>query len=153
MDFLLFSLGFTLIHIGAYYVAGMVNYSFTKDLYGGENGLLTSFLRDMSDPDQSRRVNRMLLPAQLARGLLMSVVLYPVLDHLGDISFGLRFLFLGGLMFIYADLASAAPFSNNIEGLVYMKRRFVEKSVFWKIQSEALVYSAVFGGAAAWFLF
>lgn len=153
MEYLLFSLGFTVIHFGAYYVAGMVNYSFTKDLYGGEDGLFAPFLRDMSDPEQSRRVNRMLLPAQLARGLLMSVVLYPVLDHLGEVSLGLRFLFLGGLMFIYTDLAAATPFSNNIEGLVYMKRRFVEKSVFWKIQSEALIYAVVFGGVAAWLLF
>lgn len=153
MEYLLFSLGFTAIHIGAYYVAGGVNYSFTKDLYGGEDGLYTSFLRDMSEPQQRGRVNRLLLPAQIARGLLMSAVLYAVLDHLRDMPFGLRFLFLGGLMFIYTDLASATPFSNNIEGLVYMKRRFVEKSVFWMIQSEALVYAVVFGGAAAWLLF
>lgn len=56
-------------------------------------------------------------------------------------------------MFVYLDLCSACPFSNTIEGLVYMKKRFVEKSVFLKITSEALVYSLLFGGLGAWLLF
>jgi hypothetical protein len=56
-------------------------------------------------------------------------------------------------MLVYTDLAAATPFSNNIEGLVYMKRKFVRPNVFWRIQSEALVYSTVFGGLAAWTLF
>lgn len=153
MEYLVFSLLFVVIHTVAYYVAGAINYSFTKDLYGGEGALYTDFLRDMSDPKESAGVNKRLIPAQLVRALLMSVVLYPILPALGDLSFGLRFGFLAGLTFIYLDLCSACPFSNTIEGLVYMKKRFVEKSVFLKITSEAVVYSLLFGGFGAWLLF
>ena len=28
-------------------------------------------------------------------------------------------------MFVYADFASAIPFSNTIEGIVYLKKEFV----------------------------
>lgn len=51
------------------------------------------------------------------------------------------------------ERGSACPFSNTIEGLVYMKKRFVQKSVFLKITSEAVVYSLLFGGFGAWLLF
>lgn len=61
--------------------------------------------------------------------------------------------FLAGLMFVYTDLASATPFSNNIEGLVYLKRRFTTRDVFWRIQAEAVMYSVLFGAFAAWLLF
>ena len=82
----------------------------------------------------------------------MSVVLYPVLGGLGELSFGMRFLFLGGLMFVYADFCSAIPFSNTLEGLIYMKPEFVKRKVFWTIQMEAVIYSVLFGLAASWLL-
>lgn len=34
-----------------------------------------------------------------------------------------------------------------------MKKRFVRPDVFWRIQSEAIVYSTLFGSLAAWTLF
>ena len=83
----------------------------------------------------------------------MSVVLYPILPFLDELSFGMRFLFMVGLMFIYADFSSAIPFSNTIEGLVYLKKEFVAKKVFWTIQLEAIIYSIMFGLLSAWLLF
>ncbi|MFP4006248.1 MAG: hypothetical protein ACLFUR_06020 [Candidatus Hadarchaeia archaeon] len=82
----------------------------------------------------------------------MSVVLYPILDSLGELSFALRFAFFAGLMFIYTDLASAAPFIN-IEGFVYLKKQYVQKEAFWKIELEMVIYSILFGLLAAWLLF
>lgn len=154
MEYVGFSLGFFVIHLIAYVIAGVLNQQLlTRELYGGEGALLTAFLRDMDDPSEKQRSGRLMLPAQLARAVLMSIVLYPILDTLGELSYSVRFAFLAGLMFVYADLASATPFSNNIEGLVYLQRRFVRWSVFWRIQSEAIVYALLFGGAAAWLLF
>lgn len=94
-----------------------------------------------------------MLPAQLLRALLMSVVLYPVLDALGELAYPARFAVLGGLMLVYADIASACPFPNTIEGLVYLRERFVNAGAFWRLQSEAVIYSVLFGGLAAWLLF
>ncbi|MFP4634992.1 MAG: hypothetical protein ACLFRD_03950 [Nitriliruptoraceae bacterium] len=154
MEYVGFSLGFLVIHLIAYVVAGVLNQQLlTKDLYGGEGALLTAFMRDMDDPTERQRSGRVMLPAQFVRAVLMSAVLYPVLDALSAMPYGLRFAFLAGLMFVYADLAAATPFSNNIEGLVYLQPRFVRPDVFWRIQSEAIVYALLFGGVAAWLLF
>jgi len=82
----------------------------------------------------------------------MSLVLFPVLPYLQELTNEMQFIFMATLMFVYADFASAVPFSNTIEGVVYMKKEFVEKRVFWTIQLEAILYSAMFGLLSAWIL-
>ncbi len=141
-----------MIHTIVYYIAGAINYQFSKNLYGGRDQLYKSFLRNMSDPSEALNVNKKIIPIQLVRAVLMSIVLYPVLGVLGDLSFGLRFLFFGGIMFVYADFCSAIPFSNTLEGLIYMKPEFVKRKVFWTIQMEAVIYGLLFGLAASWLL-
>jgi hypothetical protein len=107
----------------------------------------------MSDPKEAMGVNKKIIPIQLVRAVFMSVVLYPVIGFVGDLSFGLRFLFMGGIMLVYADFCSAIPFSNTLEGVIYMKPEFVKPRVFWTIQMEAIIYSVIFGLAASWLLF
>src|SRR6056297_2037817 len=152
MEYILFSLWFTLIHIGAYTIAGMAALNLSRDLYEGEKRLL-DFLSDMSEGGENTRVKRLFLPAQLLRGVLMSLVLYPVVPLLGGISFGGRFAFLLGLMFIYTDFAGAVPFPHNIEGWVYMRSRYLRKDRLWKLYFEILIYSLLFAGLTAWLLF
>lgn len=153
MEYLVFSGLFIISHIFAYYLAGAITYPlFYEHLHGGADSLYGSFLRDMTDPAEKKRQGMLLIPAQVARGLLMSLVLYPVLGYLGEISFGLQFAFMAGLMFVYADLASAVPFSNTIEGIVYMKPRFIREA-FWKTQIEAVIYAATMGAFAGLYLF
>lgn len=106
----------------------------------------------MEDKQESKRVAKLLLPSQFLRSILMSLVLYPILPYLRELSFGIQFLFMGGLMFIYADFSSAIPFSNTIEGLLYLKKPFVTKKNFWTIQLEAILYSTLFGLFSAWIL-
>lgn len=150
MDYVWFTVWFTVAHLVAYIVAGVLNLRLTRDLYEGDDALFAPFLRDVAQPAEQQRQGIVMWPAQLARGVLMSVVLYPVLTPLTDLSFLVRFGFLAGLMFVYADLAAATPFSNTVEGLVYMKRRYVRADVFWRVQSEAIVYSLLFGALAGW---
>lgn len=152
MELLRFSLGFTLIHIAAYMLAGMLAFRISHDLYNGQQRLL-DFITDMSEGGESGRVKKLFLPAQLLRGVLMSLVLYPVLPFLGEISFGGRFVFLFGLMFIYSDFASAVPFPHNIEGWVYLKSRYLQKNRLWKLYFEIVIYSLLFAGFSAWLLF
>ena len=151
MNYLLFSLGFIIIHTALYVLAGLIDLQFTHHLYAGENRLF-DFLRDMDDEEENQYVARTHIPAQIVRGLLMSVVLYPILDPLSDISFLLRFAFFAGLMFVYTDLASATPFTN-IEGLVYLKEQYVRKEAFLKIEIEMVIYSFLFGLLSSWILF
>jgi len=106
----------------------------------------------MDDEKESKRIAKLLVPSQFIRAILMSLVLYPILPFLRELPFGMQFIFMASLMFVYADFASAIPFSNTIEGLVYLKKEFVKKKVFWTIQLEAILYSIMFGLLSAWFL-
>jgi hypothetical protein len=148
-----FSLGFFVVHLGAYVVAGVLTQMWSKDIYHGRDALLHPVLRDVSEEAERQRQGRLMLPAQLLRAVLMSVVLYPLLDALGAFAYPTRAAVLGGLMLVYADIASASPFPNTIEGLVYLRARFVTASAFWRLQSEAVIYSVLFGASAAWLLF
>lgn len=148
-----FSLAFFAVHLVCYIVAGVIDKQLAKRFYEGKERLFKSFFRDMEDKKESLRIAGILLPAQFVRAILMSMVLYPILPFLKELSFGMRFLFMSGLMFVYADLSSAVPFSNTIEGLVYLKKRFVKKDVFWIIQLEAILYSLMFGFLSSRLLF
>jgi hypothetical protein len=147
-DYAVFVAGFTVVHT----VAGLVELQFADYIYGGEQRRV-DFVRDMTIPEESDRIGLVFLPAQLVRGVLMAVVLLPLLGPIGELDFVVRVAFLGGLMFIYADLASAVPFPNTIEGLVYLESRYVQRDAFVTIQFEALLYSLLFGLAAGWLLF
>ena len=132
----------------AYTVAGALILKVSKRIYEGKCRMM-DYVRDMSDQNESRHVQRWFLPAQLVRGLLLSVVLYPVLSPMGEMDFGTRFAFLADLMFIYTHIACAAPCADNIEGFVYMKPRYFVRTAFFKYQLEMLVYSALFAAAGA----
>ncbi len=153
MRYVWFSAGFFAVHLAAYVIAGVVTQLWSKDIYHGPDALLHPVVRDVSGEAERRRQGKLMVPAQLVRALLMSVVLYPLLDALGALAFPVRALVLGGLMLVYADVASATPFPNTIEGLVYLRERFITADAFWRLQSEALIYSLLFGTSAAWLLF
>ena len=151
MEYLQFSFWFVVIHIFSYTVAGAVALKISGDLYRGENRLL-NFIRDMDDSRESSHVQKYFIPAQVFRGLLMSIDFYPILGVIGEISFLYIFLFVAGLMFLFTDFASAIPFPNNIEGFVYIKKRYLKKEFFWKLYFEMIVYSLIFAFLFASFL-
>jgi len=152
IEYAVFVAGFTVIHTLAYTVAGLIELQFADFIYGGEDRRV-DFVRDVTIPEESSWVGRAFLPAQLARGVLMAIVLLPLLGAIEDLTYGIRVAFLAGLMFVYADLASAVPFPNTIEGLVYLQEKYVSRDAFLAIQFEAVVYSLLFGLSAGWFLF
>ena len=152
IDYLKFSLLFFVIHLACYIFAGLIDLQLAKKMYVGKNRLYKSFFRDMENQEEASRIGKLMIPSQFVRAIFMSIVLYPILSFLKEMTFLFQFLFMGGLMFVYADFASAIPFSNTIEGLVYLKKEFVEKKVFWTIQLEAIIYSILFGLLSAWLL-
>jgi hypothetical protein len=147
-----FSLLFFAIHFVCYIIAGVIDLQLARKMYSGKDRLYKSFFRNMDDKKESMRIAKLLIPSQFIRGILMSIVLYPILPFLGELSFAMKFIFMSSLMFVYADFASAIPFSNTIEGVVYLKKEFVAKKVFWTIQFEAIMYSLMFGLLSAWLL-
>ncbi len=152
MEYLKFSGFFILAHFISYMIAGVISYRFSKDLYEGEDRLL-DFLKDMSKEEENAEVARYSLPAQILRGILLSVVFFPVLNAIGSITFINRAVFFAALMFIYTDLASAMPFPDTIEGFVYLKKQYLKASAFWKMQIEMIIYSLLFGLLVSWLAF
>lgn len=150
--YLQFSLIFFILHFFCYNIAGVIDFHLAQKMYVGKERLYKSFFRDMNDKKEKMRIAKLLIPSQFIRAILMSLVLYPILPFLNQLSFELKFIFMSSLMFVFTDLASAIPFSNTIEGLVYLKKEFVEKKVFWIIQLEAIIYSLLFGLLSALFL-
>lgn len=153
MLYIKFSLLFFAIHFVCYIIAGVIDLRLAKKIYKGKDRLYKGFFRDMGQKEEELRVAKLLLPSQFVRAMLMSVVLYPILPFLTTLSFWQQFLFMGSLMFVYTDFSCAVPFSNTIEGLVYLKKEFVKKKVFWTIQLEAIIYSVLFGLLSALLLF
>lgn len=127
-------------------------FTFSKLVYEGKQRAL-DYQRDVAEKDDLAHVSHWFFPAQLLRGLLMFIVLYPVLAVLGDVSLAMRLLFFFGLFFVYTHVGCASPCSDNIEGLVYMRPRYFNKKVFWKFQWEMILYSAGAAGATAGLLF
>jgi hypothetical protein len=148
-----FSLLFFVIHFVCYIIAGVIDLRLSKKIYKGKDRLYKGFFRDMGKKEEELRVAKLLLPSQFLRAMLMSIVLYPILPFLNTLSFWEQFLFMGSLMFVYTDFSCAVPFSNTIEGMVYLKKEFVESKVFWTIQLESIIYSALFGLISALLLF
>jgi hypothetical protein len=144
MDYLKFTALFVLMHVIAYTAAGAIALRFSKDIYESKKRHCT-FLRDMSDKEESQYVSKFFLPAQLVRGLLMAVVLFPFLQTFADMSFGARLAFFSSLMFVYTHFAAVSPFMDNIEGFVYFKKEYLVRKFFLKFQYEMVIYSLLFG--------
>ena len=122
MEYIKFSLLFVLVHTGAYLVAGLLAYRISRELYHGENRLL-DFLKDMSDKSENARVAKWSLPLQLVRGLLLSIVLYPILGLMGELSYALRFIFLAGLY----RLCQCNSLSTQYRRFYLLERSLLEK--------------------------
>lgn len=144
MEYIKFSLFFILAHTISYTIAGAIALSISKDIYESKSRHC-DFLRDMSDEDESKRVSIYFIPAQILRGLLMSVILFPLLSSIADLSFVVKVIFFGSLMFVYTHIAAVSPFIDNIEGYVYFKKEYLIKKYFLKFQLEMVLYSILFG--------
>lgn len=76
----------------------------------------------------------MVLMIGLAMRGVYGLYIYRLVNVLGEFTFGLKFIFFSSLTFIYTHIASASPFMDNIEGLVYFKREYLKKKFFLKFQ-------------------
>jgi hypothetical protein len=132
--------GFAVLHAVSYTLAGMLALSFSSDLYRGPERHL-DFLRDASDPSEAKRLQRWAIPVQLPRGVLLALVLLPVLESLRGLGFWPQFLFLFGLMFVVADVASSTPFPGNLEGFIYLRDKYLRRGTYWRLHVESALYS------------
>ena len=149
MEYFIFAVFFVVLHVISYTFAGATALKFSADLYRGSERLY-DFHRDMNDEEESRHVKIYFLPAQIVRGALLAVVLFPVLALLSELTFVLLFAFIFGLLFIFTDLACVNPFPHNIEGLVYMRERYIRRDKLVKLYYETTVYSLLMALGVSW---
>ena len=151
MEYIKFSLFFILSHTISYTIAGAIALSISKDIYESKSRHC-DFLRDMSDEDERKYVSTYFIPAQILRGALMSIILFPLLSSIADLSFCVSIIFFGSLMFVYTHIAAVSPFIDNIEGYVYFKKDYLMKKYFIKFQLEMVLYCILFGLSMAFLM-
>jgi len=100
-EYLIFSAGFTVIHIIAYMLAGMITYPFVHK----GHPIYDHYLRKEEEEEWSKTM-KLLLPTKIASGVLLSLVFFPVLSFLNDQSIQLNLTFIFGVLFIVGGLAS-----------------------------------------------
>ncbi|MFW6040521.1 MAG: hypothetical protein ACOC85_01655 [Thermoplasmatota archaeon] len=146
IKYLIFSLGFIITHTFIYIIAGIVTYP----LVHKGHPIYDYYLRKEEEEKGWSKAMRLLLPAQLLRGFLFSLVLYPIMGYMNEFSLLMSFLFLFGLLYVFSGFASHIPFPGNIEGSVYVREKF-QKS-WWKFHIEDLIYCPIVAFVVAWFL-
>lgn len=138
-----FVLLFTIAHVISYTVAGVLALKISKDIYESKKRLC-DFLNDMEDKKERKHVEKYYLPAQITRGILMSIVLLPLFSAIENLILIKQFIFFASLMFVYTHVSAASPFMDNIEGQVYFKSKYIQKKSFFKFQFEMGLYSVLF---------
>ncbi|UOY09978.1 hypothetical protein [Methanonatronarchaeum sp. AMET6-2] len=137
---------FILCHLVAYVVAGALSYKMHKENYYDGNDPFYRGFRATGTSEWSH-TGRWLLPTQVLRGFLMSLVLIPLYGVLGDLNTLPLFTFFFGLMYIYSELSSMVAGPCNIEGWLYLKKEsFSKPKKFFcvKMQFEGVLYSLLF---------
>jgi len=126
-------------HVTTYFLAGAVAYQLlTKEFYTGPNPIFATFMRTEAEPALWSHVVRWFLPAQILRGLLIAVALYPFFDVLKAWSFGKRFLSIAGLYLVLGFWAATVAAPGTIEGMVYM-RPVITAYVHLRVQPEIVL--------------
>lgn len=136
----------------AYLVAGALAYQLlTKRFYVGDDAMFAGFLRSEANPGEWQHVMSWQLPILLARSALIALALVPFRTALMSFAPRRRVVVLFGLFFLLLHLAAAAPSPSNLEGIVYMRPKFIGVAAFLLTQPEMLLQSAILAlGTGLW---
>ena len=136
-EYVVFSAGFIVIHTIAYMLAGMITYTIVHK----GHPIYRYYLRREEEEKELSKAMKLLLPTQLLRGLLLSLVFFPILNYMKDMSLLMNSVFLFGVLFIVGGLASQIPFPGNLEGFVYIRDQFQKGRM--KFHIEDLIYCPI----------
>ena len=129
----------TVAHVVTYVAVGALAYPFlTREFFEGA-GLAAQVMRTPAEPALWAHVTRWMLPFQVLRGLLLSLVLYPFLGTLLSWSYARRCVALAGLYVVIGQWASTVAGSGTIEGWLILRPEFTTPSVVVKAMAEGLV--------------
>jgi len=81
---------------------------------------------------------RWFLPAQILRGVLIALILYPLYDLLNRWSFVKRFFYIAAMYLVLGFWAATVTAPGTIEGMVYLKP-FITPAVHLTVQPEIVL--------------
>lgn len=139
-------------HTVSYFVVGSVAYlTLTREFYEGPRPIFATFMRTPAEPELWAHATRWFLPAQLARGVLLAVVLWPFVPTLRTWSVPRRALALAGLYLGIGFWATTVAAPGTLEGLVYLRPE-INLRAHLLVQPEILVQGLILAGWLAWWI-
>jgi len=150
--FIIFACKVIVIHTVTYFIVGATAYNLlTKEYYTGPDPVFGAFMRTPDDPESWSHVMRWFIPAQILRGVLMAIVLYPLFDKLLEWDFKKRFLIISGLYIVLGYWAATVAAPGTIEGMVYMKP-IITPYMHLIVQPEIVAQGLALGAWLAWWM-
>lgn len=129
----------TAAHVTTYFLAGAIFYPLlTKRYYVGPNPIFAVFMRTPADAASWAHAVRWFLPAQILRGVLIALVLYPLYDFLKGWGFLKRLLYIASLYWVLGFWAATVAAPGTIEGMLYL-RPFITPLVHLTVQPEIVL--------------
>ena len=102
-------------HVVTYIGVGVLAYVFLTHQFFEPEGLAAQVMRTPADPHLWSHVTRWMLPAQVLRGLLIALVLFPFVPTLLAWGYWKRAAALAGLYVVLGQWASTVAGSGTIE--------------------------------------
>jgi hypothetical protein len=137
--FLLFVAKIIAAQVTTYFLSGAVFYPLlTKPYYEGPHPIFAVFLRTEADPVLWAHVVNWFLPAEILRGILIAVVIYPLYDILKAWSFLKRLFYVASLYLVLGFWAATVAAPGTLEGMIYM-RPFITPEVHLRVQPEIIL--------------
>jgi hypothetical protein len=135
-SFAIFTAKVMAAHVTTYFLAGTIFYPLlTERYYVGSNPVFAVFMRTAADRALWHHVVDWFLPAQILRGVLMALVLWPLYDLLNGWSFFKRLFYVASLYLVLGFWAATVAAPGTIEGMVYL-RPFITPLVHLSVQPE-----------------
>ena len=139
-------------HTVTYFIVGAIAYNLlTKQYYTGPDPAFGDFMRTLDNPESVSHITRWFIPAQILRGILMAIALYPFFDKLCQWDFKKRFVTISGLYIVLGYWAATVAAPGTIEGMVYMKPT-VTRHIHFVVQPEIITQGLALGAWLAWWM-
>ena len=136
---LIFSLKLTTVHVITYYIIGGIAYQLvTKEFYIGENPVFSTFMITENDAELWSQVMIWILPGQIIRGILISIVVFPFFETLISWRYLKRFFVIAGLYLVLGFWASTVAAPGTIDGIIYMRPE-INLNAHLAVQPEIII--------------
>lgn len=151
-QFVRFSGRVIVAHVVTYVGVGVLAYAFLTHQFFEPQGLAAQVMRTPADPQLWSHVTRWMLPAQVLRGLLIAIVLFPFVPTLSGWNYWRRVATLAGLYVVLGQWASTVAGSGTIEGWLILRPEFTEPRIVLAAMAEGLIQGIALAAWLAWWM-